>query len=179
MDTYGNAWAVWRQALQDYDPCGDIYYSVNTGTSWSEPAPVNEHPAVDRYPDIAVDGEGRIWCVWSSNREGENEWDYSVYASYFVGAGIDEELPESESKLSLAVEPGVGQSFTFRIPPLVGQGELIIYDASGRVVRDLTISNSQNVRWDGTDNKGQTLPQGVYFTRLPPNTSPLKLVLIR
>ena len=96
-----------------------------------------------------------------------------------MGAGIDEELPESESKLSLAVEPGVGQNFTFRISPLVSGGELIIYDASGSVVRDLTISNNQTIHWDGTDANGRSLSPGVYFARLSPNTSSLKLVLIR
>ncbi|MEA3310832.1 MAG: hypothetical protein U9Q76_01300, partial [candidate division WOR-3 bacterium] len=90
IDADGNAWAVWRQALEENDKYGDIYYSVNTGSGWSEPAPVSEHPAVDRYPDIAVDGEGRVWCVWSSNREGEDEWDYSVWASYTTTSGVEE-----------------------------------------------------------------------------------------
>jgi len=60
VDAEGNAWAVWRQAVELDDTYGDIYYSVNQGEGWSTPAPVCEHPAFDINPEIAVDGEGRI-----------------------------------------------------------------------------------------------------------------------
>jgi hypothetical protein len=68
VDRYNRVWAVWRQALVPKDAYCDIYYSFNSGTGWSKPQPVNTNPAVDMLPDIAVDGAGRVWCVWVSNR---------------------------------------------------------------------------------------------------------------
>ncbi len=49
--------------------------------------------------------------------------------------------------------------------------ELKIYDVSGRLVKSFNLESSiQNqesaVRWDGTDNAGKRLPEGVYFVRL-------------
>ena len=44
-----------------------------------------------------------------------------------------------------------------------------IYDATGRMVRQWdysTIGLSDHVIWDGTDNMGRKLPQGVYFVKL-------------
>ncbi|TKJ43923.1 hypothetical protein CEE36_02055 [candidate division TA06 bacterium B3_TA06] len=180
VDAYGNAWAVWRQALEDNDKYGDIYYSVNTGEGWSEPAPVDTHPAVDQYPDIAVDGEGRIWCVWSSNREGEDEWDYSIWASYATVVGVKEPVtPVTHHLPSLTIDKSVGGEFTFSVSHSNIVRGIVIYDASGRVIRDLTISDNQTIHWDGTDAKGQALSPGVYFVKLSPASSTLKLILIR
>jgi|GEM_PF-3205044 len=180
VDGDGNVWAVWRQALEYNDKYGDIYYSVNTGTGWSEPAPVNEHPAVDRYPDIAVDGAGRIWCVWSSNREGEDEWDYSIWASYATGVGVKEPVTPVTHRLpSLTIDKSVGGEFTFSVSHSNIVRGIVICDASGRVVSDLTISDNQTIHWDGTDAKGQALSPGVYFVKLSPTSSTLKLILIR
>ncbi|MEA3312711.1 MAG: FlgD immunoglobulin-like domain containing protein, partial [candidate division WOR-3 bacterium] len=180
VDSNNNAWAAWRQAVEPNDTSGDIYYSVNEGYGWSEPAPIDTNPALDRYPDIAVDGAGRIWCVWSSNREGEDKWDYSIWASYATGVGVKEPVtPVTQHPPSLTIDKSVGGEFTFSVSHSNIVRGIVIYDASGRVVRDLTISDNQTIHWDGTDNKDQALSPGVYFARLSPNTSPLKLVLIR
>lgn len=48
--------------------------------------------------------------------------------------------------------------------------ELKIYDARGRLVRDLVNSHSlagaQSVRWDGRDEKGRRVAAGIYFAKL-------------
>jgi YD repeat-containing protein len=47
--------------------------------------------------------------------------------------------------------------------------ELKIYDITGRLVRLFPTSellSSNVIRWDGRDNQGRSLPQGVYFVRL-------------
>jgi len=180
-DAENNMWLVWSKEVSDEDY--DIYCSVNQGSGWSEPAPVSEHPAVDQWPDIAVDDAGRIWCVWSSNREGEDEWDYSIWASYATVVGVEEPIPPvtpvTHRLPSLTIDKSVGGEFTFSVSHSNIVRGIVICDASGRVVRDLTICNNQTIHWDGTDANGQALSPGVYFVKLSPNTSSLKLVLIR
>ncbi len=177
VDSYGNAWVVWRQALEENDAYGDIYYSVNSGSGWSEPAPVNEHPAVDRFPDIAVDGAGRVWCVWGSTRDDSA----GIWASYTTSSSTEETSYPVIRHPTLSVKPSVGGSFTFRVSSPDIRGELLIYDAGGRVVRHLTIRSSQVIRWDGTDEEGYPLSCGVYFVRVESGTSTPtgKVVLIR
>ena len=49
--------------------------------------------------------------------------------------------------------------------------KLVLYDASGRVVRKLVdaplqMAGSYSVAWDGRDERGNTAPEGIYFYRL-------------
>ena len=48
--------------------------------------------------------------------------------------------------------------------------ELKIYDARGRLVRDLvdspSIGGDQAIRWDGRDEQGHRVAAGIYFARL-------------
>jgi flagellar hook assembly protein FlgD len=64
--------------------------------------------------------------------------------------------------------------------------ELKIYDATGRLVKDFSRLTLDALRftflyWDGTDDKGERLPQGVYFVRLENEYEALtkKVVLIK
>ncbi len=180
VDASGKAWAVWREDIGEEDPYGDIYYSFNTGHGWSEPAPVSPVPGTDHQPDIAVDGAGRIWCVWGSVRDG-GQW--GVWASYATGVGVKEPAtpatPVTHRLPSLTIDKSVGGEFTFSVSHSNIVRGIVIYDASGSVVRDLTISDNQTIHWDGTDAKGQALSPGVYFVKLSPASSTLKLILIR
>jgi hypothetical protein len=176
VDGNGNAWAVWRQAEEHKDKYGDIYYSVNSGSGWSEPEPVDDDPGADGSPDIAVDGEGRIWCVWGSTRDDSA----GVWASYTTSAGVEEPVIPPVTP-SLIIDKSVGGAFTFRVSSPDIRGELLIYDAGGRVVRRLTIGSSQVIRWDGVDEEGCQLSSGVYFVRVESGTSAYtgKIVLVR
>jgi hypothetical protein len=73
---------------------------------------------------------------------------------------------------SLAVQPnpapgGCALRFSFRTPR---RGTLIVFDASGRQVRTLEsgdfAAGEHTPRWDGRDNEGRAVPEGVYFARL-------------
>jgi len=177
VDGYGNAWAVWREDVEE-DEWGDIYYSVNGGNAWSEPGPVSAAPGTDHQPDIAVDGAGRIWCVWGSVRDGG---DWNVYASYTTSAGVAEPVtaPATHHLPSLTIDKSVGREFTFRVSSPDVRGELLIYDAGGRMVRSLAVEG-KTVAWDGKGQHEKSLPSGVYFIKLDSNSSEVrKIVLIR
>jgi hypothetical protein len=63
--------------------------------SWSEPIPVSG-PKGDLYrPAVAVDGTGRVWVFWSSNRAG----NFDLYARSFQGGQAGEVL-------QLTADPG-------------------------------------------------------------------------
>jgi len=179
VDKNGNVWAVWRQAVKTpYDQNGDIYYSVNTGDGWSEPEPVNEDTAADTSPDIAVDGDGRVWCVWKSNREGEDEWDYSIWASYTTIDGVEEEETEPIKPGIISISPNPMRSKATISYSVAGQVEsrentyveLSVFDVSGREIRILASDNHApghyTVAWDGKDKYGASLSSGVYFIRM-------------
>jgi parallel beta-helix repeat protein len=44
-----------------------------------------------------------------------------------------------------------------------GQVELKIYNAMGRVVREFDVIRMNQIQWDGTDDEGRSLPDGIYF----------------
>jgi len=51
--------------------------------------------------------------------------------------------------------------------PLAGRADVIVADAAGRLVRTLRASpGSTNVTWNGRDDSGRRLAQGIYFLRL-------------
>ena len=48
-----------------------------------------------------------------------------------------------------------------------GQAEIKIYNVKGQLVRKLSIVNSQSsIEWDGKDENGKEVPNGIYFYRL-------------
>ena len=163
VDNLGYVWVVWRQALVPRDAYCDIYYSVNTGEGWSEPAPIDDDPGADGDPEIVVDYMGRVWCVWGSTRGGEA----GTWASYYWSTGVEEPAPVTPATHLpvLTVERSLGSSFTFHVSNPAKSTEIQIYDAAGRNVRNLEI-NTDVLTWDGTDNIDEMLSAGVYFVRI-------------
>ncbi len=88
------------------------------------------------------------------------------------------------SGLSLVAEPNPSSgSMRLRLTapgPSAQRHEVMILDASGRLVRTLELSSADGVRWDGDDAAGHPVPTGTYFARLPDRRAPiLPLVLVR
>ncbi len=161
VDAYGRAWAVWRQALTPQDAYGDIYYSFNSGKDWSEPKPVDTNPAVDKYPDIAVDGAGRVWCVWSSNRDDST----GVWASYTMSTGVEEQA-EAQTVTLVVQTITTTPRISYALPN--GQsGSISIYDAVGRRLESRKVQGSGEVKF-------LPLTSGIYFVKL--NTSQSTLI---
>jgi hypothetical protein len=49
-----------------------------------------------------------------------------------------------------------------------GEADIAIYDAAGRMVKDLTplLGGGRRLAWDGKDSEGQRLAPGAYFCRI-------------
>jgi len=58
--------------------------------------------------------------------------------------------------------------------------ELSIYDLTGRIVRNLlqtrTAAGNYQVLWDGTNDRGQSLPSGVYFAKIQIRTGDREVI---
>ncbi len=86
-----------------------------------------------------------------------------------VSAG-DEPRP-AELAFALASRNPVREEAIFRLAlPEAGGVSLALYDASGRLVRELlhgpTGAGVHAVRWNGRDGAGRLAPAGFYFARL-------------
>jgi len=179
-DDKGMVWLTWM------NPDTNIYYSYWNDSTWSNPAPVDTHPAQDYEPKMTFDSE-RIWVSWI-RRVDAYPWDtFNVYASYTYGVGV-EEKQTADSFLSV---PGLSQNCPnpfssnttiFYQLPSDCHVCLRIYNIAGELVQTLGSKNQKpghyTVCWDGKDNSGQQVPSGVYFVRLKtPNKSITKKII--
>jgi len=78
----------------------------------------------------------------------------------------EESLPPREDvRLTVSPNPSRGD-FLFALPGFAGKEvDLRIYDATGRLVREL-VSRVGSVLWDGSDLNGRKVRSGIYFYRL-------------
>jgi len=167
-DDAGMVWLAWMNSNEN------IYYSYWNGNEWLDPAPIDTHPARDYNLKMAFDGE-RIWVSWIRRVEISGQDTFSVYASYTYGVGVEEKqtvnLPISESGLSQNC-PNPFSSYTtiFYQLPFDCHVCLRIYNIAGELVQMLRSKNQEvghySVRWNGEDNSGYLVPQGIYFVQL-------------
>jgi hypothetical protein len=89
-----------------------------------------------------------------------------------TGTGIAQEQPGSIARTALRVEPNPasGRSLVSFALLHAGNVTVTVYDASGRVVRELAagqLTAGEHVSsWDGRDLSGRLVPAGVYHIRL-------------
>jgi hypothetical protein len=134
------------------------------------------------HPRIAVDYSNRLHLVWKDQRLGSED--------IFYKRGENENMVEETARLKTANLPSISVfpnpfsklikiSFGKEHPDRIthssyGTGNaksigLKIYDATGRLVKQWnysTIRQSDQVTWDGRDDKGDILETGVYFVLL-------------
>ena len=86
--------------------------------------------------------------------------------------GVDPVTTPTPARVALSASPNParrGTSFSFTLGS-AGRTRLGIYDASGRLVRQVldgeSAAGSHRIAWDGRDADGQSVRAGVYFTRL-------------
>jgi hypothetical protein len=150
----------------------DIYYSYWNGNNWSDPVPIDTHPAKDYDPKMTFDGE-RVWVTWI--RRVDLLDTLSVYASYTYGVDVEEKPvanPQPVVSRLVQIHPNPFSSKTSISYQLQSNCHVAIeiYDVAGKHV--ITLANTDQklghhlVNWNGRDNVGTQLPTGIYFLRL-------------
>ncbi len=127
------------------------------------------HFSVADYPDqVTLDPDGWVLCEIS---------DAGI-------SGVGEGLPTAPQLLGAAPNPfNPMTSIRFSLPA-AQTVQLVIYDVSGRRIRDLAPglleAGDHSVTWNGQDQAGREVSSGTYFARMTVNdktqVSPLTLV---
>jgi len=67
----GKIWVTWRSDRDGNN--GTIYYKIFNGSSWTEDTRLTLDPSINDYPSITHTSDDKIWIVWVSDRNGQNE----------------------------------------------------------------------------------------------------------
>jgi hypothetical protein len=100
------------------------------------------------------------------------------------GIGIEEIEASQLLALNLQVSPNPFRNkvrITFNTEYNTETMAFIIYDATGRVVKEFNHLTNNQILWNGTDDLNRRLPSGIYFLKLTAGdyTATEKLLLVR
>ena len=185
------------------DGLGNVYVtgqSVGAGT-WNDYATIKYNSAgvqqwVARYDDdrpgngddyatsLAIDGLGNVYVTGSgvSMGSGTND-DYATIKYVQTASAIEERmipLTQSIRRILLDVKPNPfrSQATILYSLPTEGKVSLLIYDVSGRLVKTLVnefkSSGVYTALWNGIDDNGRKVGQGVYFYVLKTNNNKMQ-----
>ncbi len=178
-DPMGNAYVVWTD-LRNGSSNPDIYYKDHKGGTWSADFQLvgnntdNNSNAVQRFPGLTHDGLGTTYVTWEDERLpasiGKNKEVFYKYGQFNVTAA-PLAPPVFASRLLKTFPNPFNPEATIRFELARDtQVTLRAYDAQGRVVRTILsgylAAGPRQVRWDGRDDSGRSLPSGTYFLRL-------------
>jgi hypothetical protein len=168
-----------RQGSPKYQPVMAFLDSLENGGTISDLYGYWPPPTDPEYPWTIADTS--VVCM------SINLWVLSTTVAGRIGRGMPVELVLDDLIDTTDVAPGprmVDQtrplvvrpnpapgrcvlSFSLAAP---GQGSLIVFDASGRKVRTLESGafarGAHAPHWDGRDDAGRIIPQGIYFAQL-------------
>ena len=133
------------------------------GSTFEATIPVPPAPGLTEYYVQARDGSGREEGMPRSAPNGWYGFDHALDPS-------DAPVPEMASS-TLSYPNPFRESTTFRFQLHHAERvSLRVYDASGRLVRDLfddwARAGETEIAWDGRNDVGRRLPAGTYFYRL-------------
>jgi len=167
-DTALVAWEEWQSGWED----GDIYASLDAGA----PFVVEDNDHKSSWPSVVLchDGEGGvIHAIWSED-PGENYYEVG-YRQCVLGEGEGGQQSGGGPVIQPLLYACRPNPFSRRTQisyqfPKTGSVTLRVYDASGRVVKTLQNGRQERgnytVSWDGRDDRGRTVANGVYFYRV-------------
>ena len=113
---------------------------------------------------------------WAPYRDKDRD-DVLIRAVVELGTGIEEsELISNQNIVNITASPNPFNKLTAISVPADCQ-KLIVYDASGRLVTELTAQEGM-AHWNGFDNKGRELQQGTYFA-VTEKADIIKLILVK
>ncbi len=138
-------------------------------------------------PRIAVDRSNRLHVVWVDGRMNPGVSTDIFYKRGENEPGVEETAqlkPTPLPKITVSPNP-FNNSVTIRF--FLGQStsagtknmELKIYDVSGKLIKEFNLKSS--MVWNGCDDSGKQLPNGVYFLRFETEDHNIveKLLLVR
>lgn len=98
--------------------------------------------------------------VWAPYRDKETD-DVLVHAIVSSDVGVEEYELGAREQIDIVATPNPFSTMTaITVAPTCM--DVAIYDASGRLVRNLKVDNGRAL-WNGYDNHGKKLNQGIYF----------------
>lgn len=156
--------------------------SYDSGMNFERRLRVSDSGSVEPTgPSVSIDRNGQVAALWTDERL---DGGPDVFADAAV---VTTEVPENtvtsdgRAKDIALFDPAPhpvrsGTSLSFALPEESGTSiaTLTLYDARGRVVRELEAragaDRSGQVQWDGADAQGSPVAPGVYFARLTVGT---------
>ena len=178
-DPIGNAYVVWTD-LRNGASNPDIYYKDKKAGTWSSDFQLvgnntdNNSNAVQRFAGLSHDGLGNTYAVWEDERLpasiGKNK-DVFYKVGQFNVTAAPLAPPVFSSRLLKTFPNPFNPEATIRFELARDtQVTLRAYDVRGRAVRTILsgylAAGPREVRWDGRDESGRSLPSGTYFLRL-------------
>jgi hypothetical protein len=170
------AWEDQRNQQWFFDALTDIYGArVPADGAVTDPSgyAIFDEPSPVVNPAIASLGNGRWIVAGSIFRTGSPFDCYRI--GYRIGLGdvadvIGSDAPERFRGLPAQPNPTSSTTMIRFDLPTAADVRLLLYDAGGRLVRRIAGGTrppgSHSVNWDGRDDTGRTVPDGVYLMRL-------------
>jgi uncharacterized delta-60 repeat protein len=185
----GKVYVNWGTSSSAYavDVRGDGQVAIagchGNGIAWAQFSPSNGSPVVTGSVDFAGDLE----CALGVRFVGDNKLLVAGHQRFNNDRSIA--LAQFETTLNPSADVGDGPRSTtairLRAPtpnplvwrseirfdlPVAGQVRLSLHDPAGRLVRTITggmlEAGTHQMVWDGTDESGRRVPNGMYFVRL-------------
>ena len=131
------------------------------------------HPVTGDYYRITSSGDKTL--RFSATGFPDQEFVVSVptsgYATLDVDFGVSDVATGTEAVgLRLDVTPNPAQEsagLRYALPKGTSSADLSIFDLSGRLVTQQTVSGAQGLTlWDGRDGSGRRMPTGIYLARI-------------
>ncbi len=175
IDTLGYFWIAYASGTA---PNSKVYARYFDRTTWSAPELVSDTGS-PRSPFVVKTWSNRVWVLWAT--------DTGIFSAYrMYTPGIESRTRSQRIDVALDVFPTVsGYGFVISCAPAGGEKQtVLIHNAAGQLVRSfpaLGVGRSAScVAWDGTDDAGNRLPNGIYHVRLsgPGSQSARRVILL-
>lgn len=160
--------------------CDSIHFKLVQGldTIWVQNGPSAHCPVPDSLLQLSKTYK---WIVRGHNQWGWGNWS-TTWSFRMVAAGVEEEKPISTAPAFSvpAVNRLSAGSVQFDVRAAAPGSRVIVYDALGNVVRELTVARPSRMAWDMADANGRKVAAGLYFVHLAGGSShpTSKLVLL-
>ncbi|MDD5529596.1 MAG: FlgD immunoglobulin-like domain containing protein [bacterium] len=98
--------------------------------------------------------------------------DFRIDSVIVENVGIEEKLNIKNQKLNIEIRPNPFTQSTvisfsaLGAPDNSETAELTIYDIAGKLVKSFHCALTIALRWDGKDNRGQKVKNGIYFIKM-------------